>query len=221
MNKIWRKLLINGKDFHFCHPENDDTSMGTLSCIEKDKFHIRDIKIEDGDNIIDIGSNIGLVSMIFAFLYPKCQVYAFDASEIAIDCFNESLKSNNLTNVTCYNLAVGAKEGVLHYASNGKEVSCLVRKELAAETHKDDYVCSMVGIDQVFESPFTKIEKCKYLKMDIEGGEYEVFDFLFNKKPYLLNRIEYLHLEVHPFEWQQQLTNKIKDYFGPRVFFDT
>jgi hypothetical protein len=59
--------------------------------------------------------------------------------------------------------------------------------------------------------------------MDIEGGEFCIFNRLFNERQDLLSKIEYLHLEIHEFKELDPdgLRAKVKTYFGDRVFLDT
>lgn len=35
------------------------------------------------------------------------------------------------------------------------------------------------------------------MKMDIEGGEYEIFEWLFNNLPNFSNKVDRVHIELH------------------------
>ena len=59
--------------------------------------------------------------------------------------------------------------------------------------------------------------------MDIEGGEFDVFERLFSERKDILSKIKFLHLEIHKFEHKphKQLEEDVRNTFGQRVFFDT
>lgn len=209
---------------HFSHPENDDTLFGTMSCLQRDRFHLRDVKFSPGDVMVDIGCNIGLLSLSVASLNPQVRVYGFDASPLAIQCFREGIAANQFENVQCFQVAVGAesKKGVKFY-SNGKEFSCIVQEGLNTSNPVPDAVVNMISIDDIFDSALLGIDRVRYLKMDIEGGELVIFDRLFGARQDILDRIDCLHLEIHgdkTFD-ATALSEKVLAKFGDRVFFDT
>ena len=63
---------------------------------------------------------------------------------------------------------------------------------------------------EIAMDPFAKI---KFLKMDIEGSEFDIFKKLIKTKSRFFERVEFFHLEVHDivedFEKQE---SEIKDY---------
>jgi FkbM family methyltransferase len=220
---LQKTLQINNDPLHFVHIENDDTIYGTLSCLQNDKFHFRDVQFNEGDIIVDIGCNVGLVGLVLSKISPKIKVYSFDASKLAIDCARMSAGLNGLINFEAYNLAIGAvNQANVTFFSNGKDASCLVEDGLNKSNNVPENTVNKIKIDEIFDSPFLGISKVKYLKMDIEGGEFEIFDRLFTHRPDILDRIEYLHIEIHPYQEFHpiELENKIKAKWGNKVFFD-
>jgi FkbM family methyltransferase len=79
-----------------------------------------------------------------------------------------------------------------------------------------------IKIDKIFDE-YCEKNNVKYLKMDIEGGEFDIFDRLFSERKDILSKIKFLHLEIHKFEHKpyKQLEENVKNIFGSRVFFDT
>ena len=218
-----KQLNLNGQSVYFHHPKNDDTIYGTLSCLRENKFHLDQIDFQPNDVFIDLGSNIGLVSLVVAKLYPDVRIYAFDASPIAIECLRLNCAVNKVLNIQSFHLAVGGVcEKGLRFSSNSKEVSCLVDDNLMDDTRTDHYVVNKVGIGEILGSPILGIDRIKFLKCDIEGSEFEMFDYLFEHAD-LLDRIDFLHLEIHPFKiyHPEALKARIEARFGRRVFFDT
>lgn len=222
--KLLQKTMdVNGTPLHFIHVENDDTIYGTMSCLQNDKFHFRDVPFGNDDVFIDIGCNVGLVGMVIAKVFPKVKVYSFDASRLAIDCAKIASNLNGFINFEAYNLAIGAvNQPNVTFFSNGKDASCLVEDGLNKSNNVPENTVNKIKIDEIFDSPFLGIDKVKYLKMDIEGGEFEIFDRLFTQRPDILDRIEYLHIEIHPYQEFKplELEAKIRAKWGNKVFFD-
>lgn len=221
---VARRADLGNGPILFCHPEGDDTIYGTLSALSRGLFHLGEIPFVPGDVAIDIGCNVGLVSLALANLPSRPRVFSFDASGLSIGCLRESIDLNGITHIQPIHAAVGAAPGKdVRFYSNGKEHSCLVREGLNSSNPVPDSVVDMVSVDEVFDSPLLGIDRVRYLKMDIEGGEFEIFDHLFEHRSDILDRVEYLHLEVHPYEDRgpARLVERVKARFGSKVFLDS
>jgi FkbM family methyltransferase len=142
------KLLLNNKEIIFNYPEGDDGIFGMFSCLRENKFHLQEIDFNDGDYFIDIGCNVGILSIIVATLFPKINVISIDASAEVIECLNESIKDNNLSNIKTYNYAVGSKEDKLKFFSDGKN-SCLVEGDLAYSSEGNKNTTFAIEVDQI------------------------------------------------------------------------
>jgi len=44
--------------------------------------------------VLDVGANIGFFSLLFAHLYPECQIHAFEPNPYAFERLQENLKAN-------------------------------------------------------------------------------------------------------------------------------
>jgi len=128
--------------------------------------------------VVDIGANIGLVSMLFAMLNPGVRVYSFEANPRTFKFTSQNIKANHLdTQVTVRNLALSSTDGELiklfecESANIGK--SSLYARP--AEGERGDCATSMVPtitfptILQTFG--LTRIDM---LKLDCEGCERTV-----------------------------------------------
>lgn len=224
MTNIQKHLLrVNGKDLIFFAPENDHTIFGTLSCLQNNKFSLNKVPFAEDDIVVDIGCNVGLMSLVIASQAPFVKILAFDASTTAIDCLKMAIEANGIKNLEAFNFAIGADdEKEVTFYSDGKNKSCLIESGLNGTNVTKDCVVSKIKIDDIFDC-YAGGEKIKYLKMDIEGGEFCIFNRLFNERKDLLEKIEFLHLEVHEFKELDPdgLRAKVKAHFGDRVFFDT
>lgn len=87
-------IQLNDFVLNFVAPNNDQTWGGTIAGLSKGEFNFFDLAPKHGDVILDIGCNIGLVSLLCAKMYPQCQVHAYDACEWAIECLERSRAAN-------------------------------------------------------------------------------------------------------------------------------
>lgn len=212
---IEREVDLDGKPFFYYAPAGDDTVVGTYRAIKEDDFKLEYIKeFEDGDVIIDLGSNVGLLSCLFAKIYPCTKIYAFDANSLACLCAKMNRCRNSITNLEIYNKAIGIKNTKnVKFYSNDIEISASLEEKYTSIKNQE-YQCDMINIEEIFDSKLLSIDSVKYFKVDIEGGEYDVMNYICDNRPDIIDRIDYLHLEIHGYPWSNQLRGKVKKSFG-------
>jgi len=171
---------------------------------------------------IDLGSNVGFFALEnydkFNFLYAIDASYQNFTTTLRKIIY-ENVKNNKAKNVFCFNLAA-AKDGgkiikIYRHDNNGESVSPMTVEEMftnqyknwdeTKETYHNVYSISLENLYTFFN-----IKYIDYLKVDIEGAEY---DFLLNKD---LSNIGCLALEIHGTLGQQkkdELKKYIEKYF--------
>ena len=212
---VQRETTVKGDPFFYYAPAGDETVCGTYAAIKEDDFKLENINIEDGDVILDLGSNVGF-SCLFAKIYPCTKILAFDANPLACLCAKMNRCRNSITNLEIFNKAIGSenKKDVEFY-SNAINISASVEKKYA-DAQDTKYKCDSITISDIFDSPILGVEKVKYLKIDIEGGEWDIMNYICDKRRDLIERIENLHLEIHAYPWAAELKEKVRDYFGDK-----
>ena len=212
-----RTIDLDGKPFTYCFPWGDDTSFGTLAAVNEGVFRLGGIDFDVGDVFVDLGSNICLLSCIVAKTRPNVQVYAFDVNPLACLCGRINAIKNGLTNIQVFNKGIGKinKKGVV-FGSNGKEVTASVLSDYDP-LHKDKIVADVISIDEIFDSQLLGIDRVKYLKIDIEGGEFDVMNYVCDNRPDIIERIDHLHLEIHGFPGREELDKKVREKFGLKL----
>lgn len=147
--------------------------------------------IKTGMTFIDIGANIGLYSVIVAYLVGKeGKVIAVEPQSDLCDLFQENMRINNLTNVILKPIALGAHSGK-------GEIFQVSATNVGAATLKikntEDYFgtpvkVSVQSLDQVLKE--LNISAVHGLKIDTEGAELEILKgfrhWLANKPPSFL-----------------------------------
>lgn len=133
--------------------------------------------------ILDIGANIGLYSALYAqYLKKKTpKIYAIEAVKQNFEYLNKNIAQNGFENVETFQIALGDQAGELSfYLPDADYVGNLVGSNVLAgdEQAKDEKrghteKVKMVTLDEW--SLDQKLERCDFMKIDIEGAELLAF----------------------------------------------
>lgn len=130
---------------------------------------------QKGNTIIDIGGNVGEISMNFARIVgDKGEVHSFEPHPINVKRFKENLSLNDLKNLTLNDKALGGEEGIFQLLIVDENNYGRNRISTKADDIKNK-VCENVQVvllDNYIEK--CKIEKVDLIKIDVEGYEMNV-----------------------------------------------
>jgi FkbM family methyltransferase len=143
--------------------------------------------------IIDCGSNIGLSLIYFKKLYPKARIIAFEPDPSNFEILNKNLHSFHLNDVQTHNKAIWKEDAVLQFASTASSVG----SKIAVSSEIDSDVTSVAAVDL---SGYLKEGPVDFLKIDIEGAEFEVI----NACSEYLSNVKNLFIEYHSLPDQPQ-----------------
>jgi FkbM family methyltransferase len=124
--------------------------------------------IRSGMTILDVGANIGLLTLPFARLVrPGGRVIAFEPQRIVYQILCGNLALNAIDNVFAHNSAVGRQGGSIalsptDYTQVGNFGGVAVGASFAGET------VPLVTIDSL------ALPSCEFMKIDVEGMELDV-----------------------------------------------
>lgn len=189
-----RNYLINGIALKIYDHQSSITSDIVAKELTLNSYNIENIPFESNDVILDIGGHVGMVSIYLAKKYPFVQIFTFEPSYDNYCNLQENITINNISNIIAYNQAV-TKDGrnagmtVAHSNTGGGGLSELPLPETRLPDYSYYTVASTI-LDNFMDT--NNISKCKLLKIDCEGGEYEI---LLNSNK--LNCIDYLSGEFH------------------------
>lgn len=134
------------------------------------------MKLADRSQVIfDVGSNIGLYSLIAAKENPQSTIHAFEPTPWIAGRFEENIRLNDMHNIRVNAVAVGAKtaSGFVRDCrgrdGSNEGMNFLLREALAP--NNDDFCIEVVSLDDYCQR--YAIDHIDILKMDIEGGEYD------------------------------------------------
>lgn len=166
-----------------------------------DEYNTNNIDFKPGDIVLDIGANVGGVSIMLAKKYPFLKIYSYEAHPINYQNLLKNIKENNISNIEPFHYAVYSVDDHLininlSYTNTGASNSFAdpkLRPDVYSLEHSNIEVPT-ISLDSIIKN--NNIEKIKLLKMDCEGAEFEIFE---NSK--LINQIlvENIGIEIHSF----------------------
>ena len=203
------KFTKDGLDFTFLDIVGSKTVPYVWNEMENDFYGLNSIELTEKDTVIDIGANVGLFS-IYVKKKFGCKVIAFEPvpqnfenlkKNILLNGFSESdfeLHQSAITDIEGGEISIGTS------ISNSGGSSIFERGDFNS-------LCKTERIDKYID------EKCTYLKMDCEGGEYSVISYILP----LLNNFKYIGIEYHSYNPSQDaigLNSQISSNFKGSIF---
>lgn len=130
--------------------------------------HYKRKLLKGGQIILDVGANIGLFSYQARVASPDARIHAFEADPSTFKILKTNLET---CDVTCHNLAVSDYEGTMDFYSSETSGWSSKYPTLGAKSAKH------VTVQAIRLSTFMRqecIKQIDYLKIDIEGGEFDM-----------------------------------------------
>lgn len=186
------------------YPEGQIAELLYTSRFERTELALVNAYLKPGMNVIDIGANIGLYSILAdKAIIPGGRVWAFEPSSESHARLLRNLSLNSVTSVTPLKVALADADGgnlVLkrepgfrdgdRYLATG--AGALYDSDQTSDPGDIETV-PVATLDHYFDSHTEAPPRFDFLKMDIEGGEYNVFrgaKKLLNSNPGMLLMFE-------------------------------
>ena len=170
---------------------SSDTPRIVAKELKKDCYNIESIRFAPGDVVMDIGANVGMVSIYIAKRFPSVRVLAFEPIPDNYAHLVTNIANNGVTNVVPHQLAITsdgrAFRMIVNFANSGGGTGHL--RDMTLRDH-DYFTVRSTTLDSVFET--NGITACRLLKVDCEGAEHEIL-----MHATCLDRVEYLSGEFH------------------------
>jgi len=122
--------------------------------------------LKDGMTVVDIGANIGFLSLVIADLVgAQGKVIAYEPHPETYSELCSNIALNDYHNITTVQAAISSQSGTLNlYTSSDHAFNTIVPQDASTEIE-----AKCQTLDESLEE--LGIQKCDLIKMDIEGGE--------------------------------------------------
>ena len=157
----------------FLHP-NDAFRLSIYGIHGTHDFNIIKNNVKDGDNVIDLGANIGYFTLILAKLVgPTGKVFAFEPDPRNLALLKKNVEYNNYKNVIIVPKAVSnVNDKCTLYTGQKTFGQNKIYKPKNTKTQKFIPIDSeTVRLDDFFKTNGL-LDKISFIKMDVEGAEF-------------------------------------------------
>lgn len=185
VSKLTEKPIIHNGMKVFTNSNDDDNFIIKGFGQHRDIEKIISSKVKEGDVTVDIGANVGRVSMLLSRkVKHNGMVFAFEPEKENFDIIIKNIKANNITNIIPIRMAVSDKLGVT-YLNKGKSTTHNITDDIT------DTKIQTASMDDYF-----KEQRIDFIKIDAEGAEPKIIQGMketITQNPDLKIVIEYNH----------------------------
>lgn len=121
---------------------------------------------------LDIGANLGTISLALSYLAKKGKVYAFEPSNTNYGYLLQTITDNGITNIEPLKLGVFDRNGTISFreVAHGGGWSFIDTKQIDSADPASQITC--VRLDDWVQT--RALERIDLIKIDVEGSEIEV-----------------------------------------------
>lgn len=206
---------IHGDWFRFQDLEGSDTIPIVVDELINGEYGIGSISLDPGDVFLDVGSNIGIVSIYMAKKFG-CKVIAFEPMPENVENFKANIELNDLSlsDFEIHQNAVSDKDGEI------LKIGKLAMNTGACTIFYNDNpnYSTVIEVESINLSRFIT-SKVKYLKIDCEGSEYKIIPTIKN----LLGGLKYIGIEFHQLLKEHDafsLYSQLRESFRGEMFIE-
>lgn len=168
----------------------------------RDIYRLQVIDFQPGDTVLDIGGHIGMFSIYLAKRFPFLKIIAYEPVPENAGHFRANLIHNQIKNVSLFEAAVTADGRSFEMKQSYHNTGCATAVSYLESANLELQWLAQIPSFQVNSfSPLQiwrehALQRCKLLKIDCEGFEYEIL-----MQTPLLSAVDYLAGEVHSFPY--------------------
>jgi FkbM family methyltransferase len=160
------------------------------TCLDRD-YEVYGHPLQDGWVILDIGAALGDFALWAGYHNPSSRVYAIEPAPDSFALLQQNQILNGINNVQTYPYAVGKLDGELWLNLEAGE-GVMFSTSQPAQDETQRMKVQALSLERLLEE--LALTQCDFLKMDCEGGEY---DILLGASAATLQKIQRLCLEYH------------------------
>jgi FkbM family methyltransferase len=126
---------------------------------------------QEGDIVLDVGANIGAHTLALSqFVGKTGRVYAFEPQPVVFQTLCANIALNSITNVNCYNVAVGERSGEVLMP----DIDYSQQSNYGAVSADQFEIGQKISVHSL--DAFLDVRRLKFIKIDVEGMEQDVIN---------------------------------------------
>ena len=155
--------------------------------------------------VVDGGAHMGMFSAYCNWINETVRIVAYEADPVMNSLCNKNAVSNSWKKTKCINAALSGKKGKRWFYFDQEFPGSFM-----SSISKERGLGGKVTVPCLPLSPLLRKRKLDYIKLDIEGAEYEVLQNLAQKR--LLMKVDVFTVEFHHnIEKIERLSKALKD----------
>jgi FkbM family methyltransferase len=182
---------IKGIEISVLDLPDSKTAEHVFNELNDNQYGLEFLDILEDDLVIDVGANIGIFSLYVKKKF-NCKIISFEPVRSIFNLFKLNLSINNIkdSEIDLHNTGISSIEGEI--IKIGTPPGNSGGSSEFYQNQWDISECLCETLDRYLD------KKCKYLKIDCEGKEYEIIPAILHK----LKNVENIGIEYH----------KVKDF---------
>lgn len=174
-----------------------------LACWKRNVYDLTFEKIKDCPLVIDLGANTGAFSMFACSLDPSVKVIAVEPNPTNFLTLLKNIHENKMED-RIFPLCVGMYKIKTKYDITNNLTGSNIRFDAMCFEKKGKFAVNLITLNDLFND--YKIYGCGFLKVDIEGSEWDMFEAVDSK---ILSRCDYIGIEHHTDSSNHALIDKL------------
>jgi FkbM family methyltransferase len=171
------------------------------------------VRIPSGATVIDVGSNIGMFSLWAATRSRDVKVIAVEPSVRMCEFLRRNAAINKSRITVVQAACGGAERRTILYSPNGEETKNTLSPRSPHGQLRSLGEVEVISLERLFLR--FDLHNCDLLKMDCEGGEYEI---LLNAPVDVLRRVRQIALEYHLGFDGEHKPEELEEFLGHNGF---
>ncbi len=181
---------------------------------EKNDSDIAWVFLNDCENVLDIGTNFGWYSLLWAKTFPKMHINAYEPVPKTYEYLQANIKLNRLRNISTFNFGFSNKTELARIMYNPKGSGNTSLQELNGDKNSIEIIANFIMLDSLIDT------SADFIKCDVEGAELLVLlggkEFIQKNKPILF--IELVTKWTIKFGYHPNDVIKLLDTWGYNCF---
>lgn len=173
---LTKKIKFQNKTFDiFLRPDADESVVAEIFNWQEYRA-AEDVIKKSRFPIVDIGAHIGIFSLYVKALNPVGEIYALEPEEENFALLKKNISGNDLEDIKIFRVAMTGESGERKLILEADSINHHLLDSDSEDEIEEKKCVKVQGISFRDFLRKNNISKISLLKMDIEGGEYEIFE---------------------------------------------